>query len=123
MSLDYGFSDIENWEAKCYVADEDGKKRMDPTCESLIWACYILDLNNISDKTMGKWKQRIAMIKQSNIPALGSWYVDGKPVDWYPSHEDLEKFKGLNTNVSTSTDAQFWKKFKHWLNEAIKDEL
>lgn len=117
MSLDYRLTDIEDWEAKCWVPElgtdgepslsEDGKPlyRLNPVTDSLVWALMAIRKSRITKANAHEVFCRLAAYEG----VMGSFLMKkNKPRPL--TFTDVRDHIGLATNVLDETNAQFMKK-------------
>ena len=98
MGLNWQLTNIENWEKVCRT--EDGKLRGGTEC--LIYASLFVGLPVLDDPVafwtrLQAWERLVGAISSS-----------GEPL----SLDIVKAHKGLQTNASKDTDAQFWKRLR-----------
>lgn len=107
MSLDWRFT--------------NGKKTSDDPvlgqfCEVMVFACLFVDLSGVTEKNIDEWLFRTQISRQlsKDFGTASIKQKDGtfKHVPWYPDRATLEKFVGLQTNVSNETRATWLKKIQ-----------
>lgn len=118
MSLDWRFT--------------NGKKTSDDPvlatfCEVMVYSCMFVDLSGVTEKNIDEWLFRTQISRQLD-KGFGTHAVlqkDGtrKHEDWYPDRAVLEKFVGLQTNVSNETRAAWLKKVQRIMVRDAEDAL
>lgn len=115
MSLDFTFTQIEDYKNRCWVKEGD-KRKVHPDADHLIWLTMTVGLNTVSDNNIDEWLKRIALLKVCRW----SIYHDGDGNDLWPDRAMLERFVGLSTNASRITWAQFRNRF---IERRVQEQL
>jgi len=115
MSLDYRLSEIENWQQLCIRSTDEGRQRLARKTNALVWAGLLVELGTITAKNVDEWDFRLRCIYRIG---LGPTEDEDRP-----DLIDIRQHIGLRTNVSTSTRAQFMKRIKQMVEQAVKDEI
>lgn len=111
MSLNFDYSKVATLPNGDDPKHEPGNtERWHPVGEALVWASLSVGLGVLDDKTIDKWEQRLNILQAMDGPYCRWTLPNGEKVKGYITRADLEAFKGLRTNVSSDTDAQFLKK-------------
>lgn len=95
MALTFDFSAIADPTSIDHPADEHA---MNPVADGMVWAMLIIGVGAINDKTLTTVQRRIRQVQLITGPMLGEIYI---------TDADVERFKGLCTNVGTKTEAAF----------------
>ena len=99
MSFSWELTQIEDYESKCWVEVSGGSgKRLNPTTQTLIWACLSVDMKEITSNNAEEFYTRYVMLSKAG----------GERVRL--TMEDVKAHVGLWTNVNTKTRAQFNRK-------------
>lgn len=112
MSLNYELGAIHEWQK----ASENPLKPEDmhPVLHYLIFGMMAIGIGTITDKNIRKVYERYCIYQLMCGPAIR--FGDG--TELYVTWDDIERYKGLATNVTTETDAQFLKKVLVWANDS-----
>lgn len=109
MALHWELDGIENWKETCVA--EDGKMRGETEC--LIWATMFVGLGKIADP-VAFWTRLTAW-----EAIMGPISSSGEPL----SFDLVNAHRGLVTNVSNETEAQFWKRLREGNERRCKDRI
>lgn len=119
MSLNFDYSKVATLpngdDPKHQPLDE---KRWHSVGDALVWQSLAVGLGVIDDKNIDKWVQRISLLQSIDGPLL-RW---GDGTKAYITRRDIEAFKGLRTNVSAKSDAEFAKSLLQCWNEVKNDD-
>jgi len=129
MALTWDLGKIDRFNEMCYipVVDEDGvatdKVQLNPTTESLIWATMSVGISKISDSNYVAFYKRLKCLERTGIYLLSGFDDENNVVNSNPSLEDIYFHRGLSTNVTKITEAQFCKRLGEGLMEKVHYEV
>jgi hypothetical protein len=118
MSLDYQFEKIENWKDVCWEEKPNGKVRIAPDTEILIWASMVVDLGTITPQNAAEWRYRMLVLERIDS-AVG--VKDGAA--YTPSLKTIKQHVGLYTNVVNRTRRQWWARIKQRLDNELDNQI
>ena len=84
-----------------------------PRLNAIIWAMLVVGLGSITEKNWKKFYQRLWIYEKVMGPVIEIPYTA----------KEIKAYIGLSTNVSTESDAAFFKKVKRWNTEAVAHEM
>ncbi len=103
MSLDFNFSKVANHEE--VTTDPADSTRWHPVADALVWLSMICGYDEITLKNVDKVIARVMAYQ-----AVTGGYLRSKGTPIYIMPADVRRFVGLQTNASTLTDAQWFKR-------------
>lgn len=109
MSLDFNLSKIP----KELKTDPLKPSEMHPVLYWLIWATIPMGIGSITEKNHLKVFERLTVWQRMVGPAIS--FHKGDKV--YITLADIRAYIGLSTNVSTETDAVFYRKVARWASQ------
>jgi hypothetical protein len=117
MSLNYSLTDIKDHETLCWAELEDGRVRMKPRTEEIIFSCMAVEIGKITEENYKEFYYRLklwdtlSMFENRNTIPL----------------EDIKAHVGLSTNVYPSGKrnpgwTDFCKKLRRNMNDRCREE-
>jgi|688.fasta_scaffold06731_36 hypothetical protein len=146
MPLNWHVGNIKNSDDVCWItATHDsvmngrvrGQEYLNPITDHFIWATMTIGLNEITEKNIDEWEQRLALayrVGWLSKPVVWNGNepdADGKNAHCFEARPltraDLERHIGLSTNASYETAGEWRKRLveqltKEGLREAKHDE-
>lgn len=118
MALHWTLERIPNHETLCWDDRDDGKKVMNGTTETLIWATMATNINQITEKNADEFYARISLYERLN----GSLRRNPDLSDCFVSPEEVRAHIGLGTNATNMTQARWLKSIgERYLKQAARD--
>lgn len=107
MSLNFNYANVADKDVVC--TDPSDENKYHPVFDALIWLSMVCGYNKIAEDNCAKVYTRIAQYQAVVGAYLGYAGEDGERVPLYITLEDVRRYIGMHTNVTSMTDAQ-WNK-------------
>lgn len=105
MALHWDLKDIRDYETACFVMGEDGKRRLSPVTEALIWYTMAVDIGRLTEADLPEFWARMKVADALRGPML--WDIDEyRPI----TLDELKAHVGLSTNVAKVPRASWVKR-------------
>lgn len=110
MSLNFDYSKVADQAITTTHPEDVGKDpakdrvRYNPVFDSILQVLMVIGVGSITEKTLQTVQDRIAQYQKVFGPLLFSGAI---PEGIYIKDEDVARYVGLSTNVSTMTDAKW----------------
>lgn len=100
-----------HWDiTKCENSDSLTTDEQWPVTRHIIWATMFVGMGRITEENIETFAKRVMAHDKVAGPFLSRWDDDGKKEDYFPGFEEIRKYIGLSTNVTTISDDKFYKK-------------
>lgn len=119
MSLDYNITNVPE-DVRIIVAESDNRSRgyrkgdriMNPVTETIIFMTVVTGIGELTDETIPEFQARLDFIYALTGQAELLAFKDGEdePTEIRITREDLERHKGLSTNVFPIEKRAAWTK-------------
>jgi hypothetical protein len=118
MSLNFSFTEIEDYKERCYIPNEDGTFSYTARAEALVWLMLTIGMRQITEANSLEVYLRIHAEEMAYGPRRYDYKLheneDQKVhtrTDVYYTLEDVRAFIGLSTNVSEEPAGKWWPRF------------
>ena len=114
MSLNWSIEEVEDFEEKCFIHNEDGTRRLSEVTNALVWSTIGVGIGEITEKNWREYAYRLDLYQTLFGPLLTQVDDDGKAKPRPLTPLEVRDHIGLHTNVSIET-------FHRWLRRMVDD--